>query len=49
MELFYLQMMLLVVSSIVVMFVSVLGAAAYHGVRIYFLIKEEKGNKKERS
>ena len=41
MDLFYLKTALLVVSSLIVMFVSVAGATTYYGIKIYFLIKKE--------
>jgi len=48
MELFYLKMVLIVVSFIVVMSVNVLWVTVFYGVKIYFLVKKEKKNDKKK-
>ena len=40
MELFYLQMMFIVIGGIV----GVVGGLAYHSIRIYFIIKKNRKN-----
>lgn len=49
MELFDLGMILQVVGFVVIILVNFVGTATYQGLRIYFLIKKEKGyvNKKK--
>lgn len=45
MELFYLQMVFIVVGGIVGLLFNVLGVVAFHGVKIYLQIKnQKKGN-----
>lgn len=48
MEIFILKLILLVVSTLVVTFFSVVGVSTYYGFRIYYLVKRERERDKRK-
>jgi hypothetical protein len=48
MEIIYLQVMLIVVSSVLILFLNMVGVSAYHGIKIFLLIQGHRNKKKDK-
>ncbi|MFB7305437.1 hypothetical protein [Heyndrickxia sporothermodurans] len=48
MEIFYLRIILMLIGFILVLFFNVAGTLAYHGIKIYFLVRKHGNGKKNK-